>query len=474
MMRTVLAATRRRIAAKTSGAGLAVVAAVALAAGLSTPAQAATPGQTLWVSSYDGPGTGFDAATALAVGPDGSTLYAAGGSQGASSKDYATVAYNAATGSQRWASRYDGPAHGEDFATAVAVSPDASTVFVTGVSLGKGSKQDYATVAYNAATGAQMWVSRYNGRANGNDAAFAIGVSRDGQKVFVTGLSQGRTSGDDYATVAYATSDGRQLWVSRYNGRANGRDAASALAVNPGGNLLDVTGSSQGRRSAADYATVAYSTATGQQRWVSRYNGPGNGSDAASALAVAPNGGTVVVTGSSRGRASGADYATVAYRASTGKPLWARRYAGRAGGADFATAIAIVGVTTVYVTGTSQGKGSGNDWATVAYDGTGKQLWVSRYDGLLAGGDSFARAIAASPAGSKVYVTGASTDPADRHQDEFVTIAYTGATGAQAWLASLQSASGLGAYAVATAPDGSAVYVTGVANQNFLTVGYGG
>jgi DNA-binding beta-propeller fold protein YncE len=40
-----------------------------------------------------------------------------------------------------------------DYAAAVAVSPDGNTVYVTGRSPGTDSGFDYATVAYDAATG---------------------------------------------------------------------------------------------------------------------------------------------------------------------------------------------------------------------------------------------------------------------------------------------------------------------------------
>src|SRR5437879_2942431 len=102
-----------------------------------------------------------------------------------------------------WPALYNRPGNAADPAAAVAVSPDGSTVFVTGQSAGTTSGDDYATRAYNAATGASVWTARYNGPGNAHDAATAIAVSPDSAKVFVTGQSAGTTSGDDYATRAY-------------------------------------------------------------------------------------------------------------------------------------------------------------------------------------------------------------------------------------------------------------------------------
>ncbi len=120
-------------------------------------------------------------------------------------------------------------------------------------------------IATAATPGSQLWATRYNGPANLDDDGGALGVSPDGSKVFVTGSSIGSTSADDYATVAYDASTGDQLWAKRYNGPANRRDFAFALAVGPDGSELFVTGASVGSTSEYDYdyATVAYDASTG-------------------------------------------------------------------------------------------------------------------------------------------------------------------------------------------------------------------
>jgi hypothetical protein len=77
-------------------------------------------------------------------------------------------------------------------------------VFVTGSSTDSAGFFDYETLAYNASTGARLWAKRYNGPANGDDLASALAASPDGTKVFVTGRSTGSAGFFDYETLAYA------------------------------------------------------------------------------------------------------------------------------------------------------------------------------------------------------------------------------------------------------------------------------
>src|SRR5204862_495983 len=160
-------------------------------------------------------------ATSVKVSPDGAEVFVTGFSTGSDQRyDYATVAYDAVTGQRLWASRYDGPEHYYDYAFALALSPDGTRVFVTGYvsSFGKG---DNATIAYESSTGARLRVVHYHGPGDANDIAYSLGVSPDGSKVFVTGSSIGAGTGYDFATVAYDASTGGQLWARRYNGPRN-------------------------------------------------------------------------------------------------------------------------------------------------------------------------------------------------------------------------------------------------------------
>jgi DNA-binding beta-propeller fold protein YncE len=289
------------------------------------------------------------------------------------SGDYTTVAYSASTGSQLWVGRYNGPANGEDSARAIAVSADGTRVFVTGTSYGSSTFDDFATVAYDAVTGSPLWVRRYNGPANGYDeAAPSIAVSRNGKSVFVTGAAVAATS-TEYATIAYSTTAGTEQWVALWHRIGSDADVPTSLGVSPNGATVFVTGVSYGSTSGnnQDFATVAYRATTGRQLWVTRYNGPANLDDTAWSLGVSPDGKKVFVTGTTGdtyGDPTGVDFATVAYTSNKGAQLWASHYNGPANGDDNPWNLALSpDGSKVFVTGQSPGVGTNMDAATVAY-----------------------------------------------------------------------------------------------------------
>jgi outer membrane protein assembly factor BamB len=432
-----------------AGLNAAEPAAARVSSGRSVPASSG--GARQWVSFYTGPGANDDFADSVAVAHSGSAVFVTGNSSSAAGTvDYATVGYDASTGAKLWANRYDGAGGAGGRALAVAVDPAGRRVFVTGESPGPGSGPDYTTIAYNAVTGARLWLSRYDGPVNGGDYAYGVAVSPDGSKVFVSGSSDGgptATKGD-YATVAYDAATGAQLWVSRYSGPGNSEDIATSLAVGPHGTTVYVTGGS-----GLDYATVAYNAVTGAQLWVSRRLGY------ARSIAIGSGGGTVYVTGT-----SGISIATVAYKAATGAKRWVSHYngAGRSGSRASAVAVSPRG-GMVYVTGAAA-----LDYATVAYSAaTGARRWARRYDGP-GESDSGARQVAVGPRGHTVYITGASGN-------DVATVAYNAATGASRWVR-LYPGAGI---SLAVSPVTGTVFVTGLTERaasfrDYATIAYHG
>jgi hypothetical protein len=188
-----------------------VISTTVIVVAVASTALAATAGSQLWVTRYASPGAGSDVGRAIGYSADGSQTFVTGVSGGIGGEDYVTIAYDSASGVSLWSASYDGGG-GEDDAYALAVS--STTVFVTGYSDGATS-EDFATVAYDVTTGAQRWVARYDGPAAADDDAVAIVASRDGSTVYVTGTSEGTVGGADYATIAYRAADGAQRPRSR-------------------------------------------------------------------------------------------------------------------------------------------------------------------------------------------------------------------------------------------------------------------
>lgn len=435
MAKVTLMRTRRLMAL---GLGAVVIAVLEAA-----PAMALAGGEA-WVVRYAGLAGGVDRANSMTVSPDGSTVYVSGYSRGETTgNDYATIAYNATTGAQKWVATYNGTglSRSDDEATSVQLSPDGTRVFVTGFSQGAGSGYDYATVAYNAATGTELWVARYNGPGNSADHALSLAVSSDGTRVYVTGASRNEDLYDDYATVAYDAATGDELWAARYRG---GEVAARAVRVSPDGARVYVTGTG---------GTFCYDALTGAELWVAL------SARTYGAIAISPDGQRVYLQGS---------MGVGAYDAVTGTRLWRNGYPG------FDSSLALSsGSTQLFVGGSIESPTTGYDYVTVVYDaGTGAKLWVRQYNGPASRFD-FVSSVGLSPDDAQVYITGRSQGSS--YSYDYATVAYDALTGNRLWIARLTNVAGSGAggaSALGVSPGGGRVYVTGGSHGDIATVAY--
>lgn len=413
--------------------------------------------------------------------------------------------------SERWVQRINGPGNDYDGVQACTID-NMGNIYVTGSYTVSGA-YDYCTIKYDA-SGNQLWIKTYNGPGNGYDPSNSIAVDNAGN-VYVTGYSYGGGTMYDFATIKYDAA-GNELWVKRYHG---GNDYALSLAIDNAGNVyitgtngsdyitikydgsgnevwirsfdggagwdearcvavdnagnVYVGGRSQGI-GGFDYATVKYDAA-GTQLWVNRYNGPANGNDEIRKLAV-DNSGNVYVTGQSQGIGTGIDFATVKYDAA-GNQLWVKRYNGPANGEDMALGIKIDNTGNCCVTGYSKGSGGSADYdyATIKYDPAGNELWVKRYDGPANNNDA-ASGIAIDNDGN-VYVNGHTTGIIT--SSDITTIKYD-ASGTEKWVISYNNNSvngddDIAGNSIALDPYGNVIVggtSMGSTSNDFVTIKY--
>ena len=327
-----------------------------------------------WAARYDG-GAGDDAAMDVWVDADDSATVT-GSSAGADSSDYATVRYDA-SGTELWVARYAGPG-GMDEAVAVEVDGTGNT-FVTGTSQSATGALEIATVKYDV-LGSEVWVERFGTGTGFMQEARDLLIAPNGDAIVIATVgAEGDTSGTsyDYLVLRYAT-DSTLLWSTTYDGPDSGYDEAQAGAVDEDGQVY-VTGVSEGASTGLDYATIKLS-ATGALEWDVRHDGTASGDDAAFAVDVLGATSTVV-TGSSTDASNGLDFVTIRYD-EDGNEMWSTTYDGPSNQEDIPYDVAFGPDGSAYVSGASW---AGDEEvttgiATLKYSTTGTIDWIERYD----------------------------------------------------------------------------------------------
>ncbi len=370
-------------------------------------------GDVLWTASFNGPVNGGDYSYAVFIDASGNVYITGRADYGTPLSDIITIKYNS-DGVQQWLARYSGVSNGVDEGKSIQV--DASgNVYVGGKTYVTGSTYDFIAIKYNSA-GVQQWVSTYNGPGNNEDLVNSLAIDASGN-VYVAGVSIGQNTGSDFTVVKY-NSDGTESWVKRYNGTANGGDAAISVKVDASGNIYASGYTDRGAVSRYDMITVKYNT-SGSQQWMSFYTGNGLIDDFATAMVLDANA-NVYVTGASASLTTSFDsnYATVKYN-SDGVQQWAVNYSGPNNSVDVARSIFVDNSQNVYITGTSSGATS-DDYVSIKYNPNGTTAWIMSYNGPASSND-YSTSIVADNSGN-AYVTGRSFGTSTDY--DYATIKY--------------------------------------------------
>jgi hypothetical protein len=170
----------------------------------------------------------------------------------------------------------------------------------------------YETFKYSS-NGSILWTaSPESGNRNNTAHGLALNSSSNvllvGQ-VFSNNYAESSAIGG-FSTIDLST-DGSTLWTNFYLAGLSGSGSAGMAITIDSTNNVYVTGYSPGTNSSNDIVTIKYGP-NGNQVWLQRYNGPGNGNDAGNAIAV-DNNGNVYVTGYETTAAGGTEIVTIKY-----------------------------------------------------------------------------------------------------------------------------------------------------------------
>jgi uncharacterized delta-60 repeat protein len=263
-------------------------------------------GNELWTTTFDGPNSLRDVAKVVEVAPNGD-LYIAGESEDVNDGlDFYTMKLNPANGNTIWERRYD--LNGSDDSPIAMAFDQNNDVIVTGAGYADINPEDnILTLKYNSA-GTFQWSQDYNGSDDNIDFANAIEIDNF-NNIYITGQAKNAGKGEDFVVLRYRP-DGTEHWSYTYGGEGAGFDIGKSLFINDDYELY-ATGYSYNAASNQDYVTVRLDTA-GNEVWQTRFNGPNNNADQALEMAI-DAGGNIYVTGSSKGSGTLNDFSTIKY-----------------------------------------------------------------------------------------------------------------------------------------------------------------
>lgn len=330
-------------------------------------------GSLQWERRFNRTGPGAYGGRTLKLTSDGQLYVAGVGPRNAVSSSCIILLYDS-LGNLQWSKEYLGPGNLSSGNLVLSVDENGNA-YVAG-SANFAGYADLLVVKYSI-KGDVIWATPYGTPGPVNDTLQASVADAHGDVYLAARCHTPYGWGYklDYLVVKM-TTDGNVAWARRYDGPTNGNDTPSCIAVSGDGCVYvsGVTNTYEGRN---DYGTVKYS-ATGDLVWARHYSNDQYSDDYANSICVASNG-HVVVTGQSKGTYSEDDIATVAY-SPDGTQEWVNRFDSTGGQPDYARIVDADAGNNIIAAGSSYGYQTGNNGVVIKYSPVGQQMWIHRRD----------------------------------------------------------------------------------------------
>lgn len=404
-----------------------------------------------WTKTLDQAGK-TDRATGVYVDAAGD-VYVTGRSNNGNDDDYLTIKYASANGANSWAAYKIFDSNGDDQAT--DIGGNANKVVVTGTK-NNGFQTDIQTVAYAPSNGAELWSTAYANANGKNESANHITVNASDVAI-VTGtvnVSASVTTNNDILVLKY-NGTGAEQFVKIIGGNSNVDDNGSASLLDGSGNIYTV-GALVNSTTMKDASLIEHDNA-GTLQFNKTYNG--NGEFTEKGVALCMSSGVLYSTGYTYVNGEDRNFCTIKYDAA-GNKVWTKTLNGPGNDTDEPIGMATDGSGNIYVAGRSKNAANNYDIFIIKYNSAGDTIWTRNYDaGLTA--DETASDLAVDASGN-IYVAGvADNDATLLTNNDFITVKYSN-TGTLLWVKTFNGTSNADDKAASIALDNAGnAYVVG-------------
>ena len=295
-------------------------------------------------------------------------IYISASNPSATLIDFVTVKYSPA-GVLQWNQRYNYSNNGNDRAGAVCIDT-SDNIYICGSNQTTSGVYGYLTVKYNS-SGVLQW-DTYTG--TGTNDVIINDIERDiAGNLYFCGMINS-IHGNANAFLNKVSPAGNFLFTQIYDySTVTGIDRFVDIALTGSGNEIYAAGFSWGGPAyAEDFLTIKYNS-SGMPQWIQRYNGPGNSIDMVGNVEL-DNAGNVFSAGLSMGGSTNDDIAIAKY-SPTGTPMGYQRFTVGNASEIYANMIMDDQKQNFYVVGTAT-----SDLLLIKYNTALTMQWFKNYN----------------------------------------------------------------------------------------------